>query len=61
MQAMYILTIFRTFYIGVGGACEIRHHNMEYIELVRKAGLFLPSPDAPKTWEAWIYEEKRKR
>jgi hypothetical protein len=61
IQAMYVLTIFRTFYIGVDGACEVRHRNLEYIELVRKAGLFLPSSERPETWESWIHEEKRKR
>jgi hypothetical protein len=58
---MYMLTIFRTFYIDVDGACEVRHRNLEYIELVRKAGLFIPTSDETKSWEAWIHEEKRKR
>jgi len=64
IQALYLLNSFSTFYVGMEQCRKTRREYTELIDLARKSGLFhaLHSTDNPtRTWEEWVYEEKRKR
>jgi hypothetical protein len=63
-QALHLLYCFSTFYVGVEQCRKAREEFNRVIELARKSGLFraLHSTSNPtRTWEEWVYEEKRKR
>jgi hypothetical protein len=56
--------MFSTFYVGMEECRKQRQEYTQVIDLARNSGLFrsLTNSDNPsKTWEEWVYEEKRKR
>src|SRR5277367_1726058 len=65
-QTMYLLGCMSTFYVDLDECRKFRKQYAHIIELVRNSGLFSALPnsgenDLDKSWEDWIYEEKRRR
>jgi hypothetical protein len=55
-----------TFYVDLDECRRYRQKYTQIIELVRNSGLFSALPDSgkkdpDKSWEEWVYEEKRRR
>jgi len=64
IQAFYLLAVFSTFYVGMDECRKTRREYTQVIDLSRNSGLFRSlnqCDNPPKTWEEWVYEEKRKR
>jgi len=63
---MYLLGCMFTFYVDLDECRKFRKEYTHIIELARNSGLFSALPnseknDLEKSWEEWIYEEKRRR
>lgn len=64
IQALYLLSTFCTFYVGMEHCRKTRQEYNQLIDLARNSGLFRalhPTDNPTGTWEEWVYEEKRKR
>jgi hypothetical protein len=64
IQAYYLWAVFSVFYVGMEENRQTRQDYIQLVELVRNSGYFRSishSENATKTWEEWVYEEKRKR
>jgi hypothetical protein len=58
------MSVFSTFYVGMDECRKTRQNYTCITDLARNAGLFrslCPTDNQTKTWEEWVYEEKRKR